>query len=118
MDEGFGEDILLKYCFMLPEAKHDKLQNVIGRNVFSDDSSSKPDDAASPNSPGTAELYLVLILNSRRAELASDAEQYLSSDLKLSGRFVMLNQLVLHAQTNKAFLDVKLGLDDALGVVF
>ncbi|PON83446.1 hypothetical protein TorRG33x02_207180 [Trema orientale] len=38
---------------MLPEAKHDKLQNVIGRNVFSDDSFSKPDDAASLNSPGT-----------------------------------------------------------------
>ncbi|PON60020.1 hypothetical protein PanWU01x14_155340 [Parasponia andersonii] len=34
---------------MLPEAKHDKLQNVIG-------SSSKPDDAASPNSPGTSHI--------------------------------------------------------------
>ncbi|XP_024029699.1 ubiquinol-cytochrome-c reductase complex assembly factor 1 isoform X2 [Morus notabilis] len=47
LEKIFYGNIVAYDAAMLPEAKPDELQNVIWRNVFSDDGSSKPDDAAS-----------------------------------------------------------------------
>ncbi|XP_031251455.1 uncharacterized protein LOC116109365 isoform X5 [Pistacia vera] len=42
----FYGNIVAYDAAMLPEAKQDELQNVRWRNIFSDDGTSKPDDAA------------------------------------------------------------------------
>ncbi|PON51073.1 Ubiquinol-cytochrome c chaperone, CBP [Parasponia andersonii] len=47
LEKIFYGNIVAYDAAMLPEAKQDELQNVIWRNIFSDDGSSKPDDAAS-----------------------------------------------------------------------
>lgn len=47
LEKIFYGNIVAYDAAMLPEAKPEELQNVIWRNVFSDDGLSKPDDAAS-----------------------------------------------------------------------
>lgn len=46
LEKIFYGNIVAYDAAMLPEARPDELQNVIWRNVFSDDGSSKPDEAA------------------------------------------------------------------------
>ncbi|KAL9409368.1 hypothetical protein AB3S75_047709 [Citrus x aurantiifolia] len=46
LEKIFYGNIVAFDAALLPEAKQDELQNVIWRNIFSDDGSSKPDDAA------------------------------------------------------------------------
>ncbi|KAK9181477.1 hypothetical protein WN944_024614 [Citrus x changshan-huyou] len=46
LEKIFYGNIVAFDTALLPEAKQDELQNVIWRNIFSDDGSSKPDDAA------------------------------------------------------------------------
>ncbi|TXG70545.1 hypothetical protein EZV62_005480 [Acer yangbiense] len=46
LERIFYGNIVAYDAAMLPEAKKDELQNVIWRNVFCDDGTSKPDDAA------------------------------------------------------------------------
>ncbi|XP_031276997.1 ubiquinol-cytochrome-c reductase complex assembly factor 1-like [Pistacia vera] len=46
LEKIFYGNIVAYDAAMLPEAKQDELQNVIWRNVFSDDGTSKPDDSA------------------------------------------------------------------------
>ncbi|XP_043717248.1 ubiquinol-cytochrome-c reductase complex assembly factor 1 [Telopea speciosissima] len=47
LEKIFYGNVVAYNAAMLPEAKQDELENVIWRNVFSDDGSSKPNDAAS-----------------------------------------------------------------------
>ncbi|CAI9774076.1 unnamed protein product [Fraxinus pennsylvanica] len=48
LERIFYGNIVAYDASMLPEGKQDQLQSVIWRNVFSDDGSSKPSDAALP----------------------------------------------------------------------
>ncbi|KAL5569807.1 hypothetical protein UlMin_026382, partial [Ulmus minor] len=47
LEKIFYGNIVAYDAALLPEAKQDEFQNVIWKNIFSDDGSSKPDDAAS-----------------------------------------------------------------------